>query len=302
MNSTSSPSPAAAGNPDAPTILSCIDGSVYSRSVTLHSAWAARRMNAAVQVLHTIAAPGHAAEPMDLSGSLGVDTRDELLAELVEIEQARNRLARERGKALLDEARALLVAEGVAGVSTLQQHGSLVEVVTRIEQDQTPDLLVIGKRGEAVDFATMHLGSNLERVIRSSRAPVLVAARKFEPIERFLVAYDGGPSVEKAIRYAIERPLLRGLQCRLLRAGRIDDKAEWYLQEAAEKLRQAGFAVETAAVPGDPDQVIAEQVRREGIQLLVMGAYGHSRIRQLIIGSTTTAMVRTCLVPVLMFR
>ncbi|MEO6054349.1 MAG: universal stress protein, partial [Chthoniobacterales bacterium] len=37
-------------------------------------------------------------------------------------------------------------------------------------------------------------------------------------------------------------------------------------------------------------------------QLLVMGAYGHSRIRQLMVGSTTTAMVRTCQVPVLMFR
>lgn len=148
----------------------------------------------------------------------------------------------------------------------------------------------------------MHLGSNLERVIRASRAPVLVAARKFEPIERFLIAYDGGPSVEKAIRHAIEQPLLRGLPCVLLRAGRIDDKAEWYLQEAAAKLRQAGFAVEAAAVAGEPDHVIAEEVRRRGIQLLVMGAYGHSRIRQLIIGSTTTAMVRTCLVPVLMFR
>lgn len=33
-----------------------------------------------------------------------------------------------------------------------------------------------------------------------------------------------------------------------------------------------------------------------------MGAYGHSRIREFILGSTTTTMVRTCLVPVLMFR
>jgi len=33
-----------------------------------------------------------------------------------------------------------------------------------------------------------------------------------------------------------------------------------------------------------------------------MGAYGHSRIRSLIIGSTTTEMIRSCKVPVALFR
>lgn len=36
--------------------------------------------------------------------------------------------------------------------------------------------------------------------------------------------------------------------------------------------------------------------------LLVMGAYGQSRISELFVGSTTTAMVRTGKVPVLLFR
>ena len=39
-----------------------------------------------------------------------------------------------------------------------------------------------------------------------------------------------------------------------------------------------------------------------GIVLLVLGAYGHSRIRQLIVGSTTTALLRLCSVPVLVLR
>ncbi|MBU2284983.1 MAG: universal stress protein, partial [Gammaproteobacteria bacterium] len=39
-----------------------------------------------------------------------------------------------------------------------------------------------------------------------------------------------------------------------------------------------------------------------GADLLVMGAYGHSRIRQLIVGSTTTALLRTSPVPVLVLR
>lgn len=48
--------------------------------------------------------------------------------------------------------------------------------------------------------------------------------------------------------------------------------------------------------------VIGQAVRDRRIDLLVMGAYGHRPIRQFILGSTTTTMVRTCLVPVLMFR
>lgn len=50
------------------------------------------------------------------------------------------------------------------------------------------------------------------------------------------------------------------------------------------------------------DGVIATAVIEDHIDLHVMGAYGHSPIRQFILGSTTTSMVRTCHIPVLMFR
>ncbi|HCI19813.1 MAG TPA: universal stress protein UspA, partial [Alphaproteobacteria bacterium] len=53
---------------------------------------------------------------------------------------------------------------------------------------------------------------------------------------------------------------------------------------------------------GEPEKVISDHVEQHSIDLLVMGAYGHSRIRNLMIGSTTTQMIRSCLVPVLLFR
>jgi nucleotide-binding universal stress UspA family protein len=43
-------------------------------------------------------------------------------------------------------------------------------------------------------------------------------------------------------------------------------------------------------------------VAQDYIDLLVMGAYGHSSIRQFIVGSTTSAMMRTVKIPVLLFR
>ncbi len=281
-------------------ILTCTDGSIYASSVYDHAAWAAKRSGASVHVLHMLDPHRERAELANLSGNLGLDSGQDLLSELVHFEETKNRLARERGKVILEQARQHLTDAGVKEVVVEQQHGELVESVTRMEEEA--GMVVLGKRGEAADFAKLHLGSNLERVIRSSIRPVLVASRKFDPIERFLIAYDGGPSAEKAIQFALEQPLLKGLSCHLVRAGKIDADAEWFLGETADKLRGAGYEVNAQSRPGDPEQVISDLIQEASIQLLVMGAYGHSRIRQLVVGSTTTAMIRTCRVPILMFR
>lgn len=281
-------------------ILTCTDGSIYAPSIYDHTAWAALRSDCSVHVLHMLDPHRERAEIVDISGNMGPDTEGELMSELVTLEQTKNRLAREQGRLLLEEAQRHLRDAGVSAIEIEQQHGELVESVTRMER--TADLVVMGKRGQSADFASLHLGSNLERVIRASIRPVLVASRKFVPIERFLIAYDGGASVEKAIQYAMDNPLLKGLGCHILRAGNIDAKAEYYVSETADKLRNAGYDVTTQVKAGDPEHVIAGVLETEHIQLLVMGAYGHSRIRQLMVGSTTTSMVRTCQVPVLMFR
>jgi nucleotide-binding universal stress UspA family protein len=67
-------------------------------------------------------------------------------------------------------------------------------------------------------------------------------------------------------------------------------------------LRDAGYAVEANFIQGQPDTAIAAYAESKKIDLLVMGAYGHSRLRNLIIGSTTTEMLRSCKIPVMLFR
>lgn len=281
-------------------ILTCTDGSIYAQSIYSHTAWAANRWNASVHLLHMLEPQHKAAGSVDFTGAIGPDTGEELLQQLVALEEEKSRLARERGKRLLEAAQAALQAKGVKTITTEQQHGELVESVTKIEQNS--DLVIMGKRGEHADFASLHLGSNLERVIRASFRPVLVASRHFTPIERFLIAYDGGPSIEKALQFAQEQPILKGVSCHLVRAGKIDAKAEKSLGEAAEKLKSAGYSVTVRVISGHPEKAIEQTVKDQDIQLLVMGAYGHSRIRNLIVGSTTTEMVRTCQIPVMLFR
>lgn len=280
-------------------IIALVDGSVYAQSVCDLAAWAAGRMSASVEVLHVLGRRETASAPADLSGNLEADERDELLSELAALDEQRAKLGLRHGRLVVDEAKARLQAAGVANVTAKLRHGDLVGAVEEFEA--SADLVVIGKRGEAADFAKGHLGSNLERVVRSSRKPVLVAARASRPMNRLLIAYDGGPSANKAVEHAIRDPLLRGLHCEILMVGSGSD-AQSRLDAASARLRAASFSVQASLKQGNPEEVIGNKVENDGIDLLVMGAYGHGRLRTLVVGSTTTLMVRRCKIPVLMFR
>ncbi len=281
-------------------LLACTDGSLYAPSLYQHSAWAAARLGTGVKVLHVLDPRRGLAHGADLTGAIGFNASAELTEELVKLEEAQARVARLKGKAILEDAAAQLRAAGIHQLETLQRHGTLVETLEELEP--AAELVALGKRGEHCDFARGHLGSEVERVIRTSVRPVLVVSRAFKPIERFLIAYDGGPSVLKAVEFVLESPLLRGLECHILRAGKVDDTARYYLEETVQRLRAAGYEVNGRAIGGPAAEVISSYVKEHGVDLLVMGAYGHSPIRQFILGSTTTTMVRTCQIPVLMFR
>ena len=279
-------------------IIALVDGSIYSRSVCENAAWIAARLSAPVEVLHVLGR--REAGSSDLSGAIGLGARTEILTELSAIDEARAKLMQRRGRAILDDAEAAIRAAGVTAVSARLRMGDLVEAVS--EAETGAGMTVVGKRGEAADFAAGHLGSNLERIARASRWPVWVAARAFRPVSKVLIAYDGGPSAMKAVDHAARSPLFAGLDVRLLTDGAESVDARRRLDGAQAILRGGGLEARADLVPGQPEAVIAETVERDGIDLLVMGAYGHTRIRSLIIGSTTTEMVRACRIPVLLFR
>lgn len=281
-------------------LMALIDGSVYSQSVCEHAAWASAGDGASVRLLHVLGRRGASSAPANLSGTLEIDGRDALLDELASLDEQQAQLAQRRGRVILDEAKARLEGAGLGEVVMTLRYDDLIETTLEFEADA--DLIVIGKRGEAADFAKLHLGSNLERVVRSSSKPVLVAARAFKPIKRFLVAFDGGASAMKAVDHIARSPVFSGLVGQLLTVGQDTAEARSKLDTAVKMLAAAGREVQADVVSGQADKVIASRVEEGGIDLLVMGAYGHSRIRNLIIGSTTTEMIRSCLIPVMLFR
>jgi len=281
-------------------ILACVDGSIYAQSVCDHAAWAATRMQVPVELVHSLGRRETSSSHYDLSGSLEFGEREALLADLTELDEKKSKVAARRGRLVLDQAAARLTEDGVPEVVHRLRHGDVADAIGDMEGDAR--LVIIGKRGEAADFAKGHLGSNLERVIRASKKPVLVASRAFQPIRRFMVAFDGGRSSPQIVERLIASPLLVDVACHLFMVGEPSGDAGERLHAAQKQLQDAGYDVTVGTASGDADEVIAERVKRDEIDLLVMGAYGHSRIRSLIVGSTTTRLIQSCAIPMLVIR
>ena len=278
-------------------ILVCTDGSAYSFVCYDYAAWMAQRTGAALEVLY-VSDLRQFEVPMvaDLSGSLGVQPYQAVLGKLQEFEQ-------ERAKAILEQARKHFAAKTPPPPATFTHKlGFLVDTFHDFESHV--DLIMLGKRGENANFATEHLGSTMERVVRASHKPCLVTSRAFKPVERALFAYDGSKSCQKALEFLATTSAFKDLELHLVTvaAHSAEEAALKTLQGAEGVLRAAGCAPVCQMLVGVADNEISTYVEGRGINLLIMGAYGHSRIRQLIIGSTTTAMIRHCKVPVLLFR
>ncbi len=278
-------------------IIACIDASRYATSVVDHAAWAASHLGAIVEVLHVIQRRDAISARHDLSGVVGLGAKSGLMEELTRIDEAQGRLAREQGKILLEAAEERLKAAGVP-VEVCHRHGGIVETV--IEREAEAHLVVIGKRGASADFAKGHLGSKVERVVRQSVKPVLVASRAFRTIARALIAFDGGMSARKAVSFAATSPLFQDVELHLVIAGGESDKNREALRWAREVLGERAKRAEIVA--GGADDVLIADAAQRGADLVIMGAYGHSPFRTLIVGSTTTAVIRGVTLPVLLFR
>ncbi len=281
-------------------LLVCIDGSVYADNLCTNAAWVAKHMNAEIDLLHVLRRPSDYQAPTDHTGLIGLDARSDLLEELTRVDEERGRLDQEKGKIILEHGAKILKEAGVETINLIHRRGSLVETIQEFED--SVEMIFMGKRGEHADVDSVFLGSNLEKVARAIHKPLFIVASVIRPIKRFLIAYDGKDSVRKAIDYLTDRPLIeKGVECHLLVVERA--KGDIQTSEAEQKLQQAGFTVMLKNEQSHHvDQVISSYVVENQIDLLITGAYSHSRMHSLLLGSTTASLIKACKVPLLMFR
>lgn len=281
------------------TVLACIDGSAFSDAVADYAGWIARRVDAPVTLLHNIE-HGHSADS-NLSGNLTPGEREELLEELTQLESRRSKILIEQGRRMLDSAYQRLIDSGVTKPALLQRHGSLMDSL--IEMEEEIRVLVLGVRGEAHGREASALGTQLEPVIRAIHRPVLVVNREFQRIpERLMIAYDGNEAAGKGLDMVTMSPLYRGMECHLVQVGDNSSRDQAILAKGVEILRQAGFDVTGSNLTGDVEDALLQYQQAHKIDLMVMGAFGHSRLRELLFGSNTLSMLTYARIPLLLLR
>jgi len=276
-------------------ILACVDQSPYADYVADYAAWAARKLVLPLELLHIIDRHQEISASTDHSGAIGVDAQENLLNQLTEEEGTRARQVRDRGRVFLNGLRQRCEVNETISVDTRQRYGQLLSALE--EQQQDVALYVLGRRGESAAHTRRDLGRHVEMISRQVRRPILTVAGEFIEPRRALIAYDGKRMTRRCVELIAKNPALNDIPVHVIMSGKRATDADKHLQWAKNTLNTAGFTVETAYLPGDPEQEITRAIGEREADLLVMGAYSRSPLRSLILGSRTNDLLRASQVP-----
>lgn len=281
-------------------VRACLDNSPLAPIVSDMGAWAARQLELPLELIHAIKKHIEAADPSDHSGTIGIDATSHLLEELAEQDTARSHDDRERGRALLERYRMHLESTTEVTVDVRMRWGNLDETVAHLQASTS--LYVLGRNGESGSNTKDSLGSNLEATIRTLNVPVLIVAREAHRPTRVVYAFDGSAANRAGVKWISESPLLKGLPIHLIAAGPVGSNRGAQLEEAVKTLSDAGFSTTANLQQGPPVEVITSAIMSHHADLLVMGAYAHSKMSKLFRKSTTNAVLKKTTASALILR
>jgi nucleotide-binding universal stress UspA family protein len=277
------------------SILVALDGSEHAQAAARYAIWLAERLQATVIGMHVVdvvSIVGSGSFIHDLSGSLGFEPYLDFSSKMREA-------LHERGRTLLDGFLAQCDEHGVRAEVHL---GSGLVANEVSEQARTADLVLVGHRGMNERFSTGLLGGTTESLTRKCPKPVLVVPMEFQPITRQLLAYDGSERAAAAMHHAAELAVALALPLTVLHVGKDESAAERVLDEARRYLASYRLDVECLYRPGHANEMIVEVMSDGTYDLLIIGAYGHSRIIEMVLGSTTEFVLRNTSTPVFLCR
>jgi nucleotide-binding universal stress UspA family protein len=276
-------------------ILIPIDGSDYGKTAVTYGIYIAAKLDARLTGLHVVDVRLMQGPVFtDISGSIGLPPYQEFLPAIESSLEA-------KAEEILKEFRELCEAGGIHP-ETKKITGVIDEAIIE-EGRKCCDWILLAQRGEHFHIGSgAILGSTAQSVVRNSGKPVVVTPEHFRKINRMALAYDGSPPAQNALNLAAE----------------LSAQAAWPLsvviitddQALGAKLTEKTEAfLNTRAVDGTililkgkEDKELLKFIREGTVDLLVMGAYGHNRLREVLLGSTTSAVIRKSTIPVLLTR
>ena len=159
------------------------------------------------------------------------------------------------------------------------------------EEARSGDILVVGQRGENARFARAIVGSTTEDVVRSSPRPVLVTPLAFRAPGRLLFPYDGSPSAETALRFYVN--MLCGVTGELVVLSVTEQMEENFpYEQEFSYLGTHGITYRFVVETGRPIEVIPAVAQRENADMILVGAHGRQKLREYLLGSTASHLIR----------
>jgi nucleotide-binding universal stress UspA family protein len=140
----------------------------------------------------------------------------------------------------------------------------------------------------------------LDQLVTATGVPVLAlpSGVSSDLGQTILVGWNGSREATRAVHDAL--PFLQAARAVILCA--VGDEAAVSLEAAAAMLRRHGLAVHPHKMDepgGDAGEILLAQAAAHGADLLVIGTYGHTRLRELVFGGATRHVLRTATLPVL---
>jgi nucleotide-binding universal stress UspA family protein len=273
---------------------------VATDEVALSTAFAvAKKFSAHMDVMHV------RADPRTMIPYIGEGMSGALIEEMIaSAEQQADERAKRVHKTFDDWRSAAGIAMGESAVdgpncAWIEEVGRADTCVAR--RGRVADLVVISRAQE--ENAVTTITETLEAALMDSGKPLLVApsAAPSAVGNHVAVAWNGGQEAARAVTAAI--PFLGAAQhVTILTVGDPSppeanaEALAGYLgshgiEAAVQKLEESG---------GSVSQTLLEAAGKAGADLMVMGAYTHSRLRELVFGGVTYEVLSAASIPVLM--
>lgn len=259
-------------------ILVCLDGGVSDSSIIDAALYLGQKLKAklhglTIQDILTLEGP----LMYDISGAMAFIPQLNLLEET-------RKVLEERSKNILTGFVSACNAAGVAHQESIAE-GIIHKVI--LEKSQLSDLILLGRRGLNYELDKELLGSTADRVVSKSKTPVMVLTHGFSEFKNPLLAYDGSPHAREAMTTAAQLCVDLQLPLTILNVSKDKKESEQILSEAKQYLDSYKIVTKYERSEGNPHHEVPAYVKTHNHDLLILGARGHGRLVDFILGSTT---------------
>ncbi|MBT9503475.1 MAG: universal stress protein [Burkholderiaceae bacterium] len=260
------------------------------------AAWAALRIDVPLVIQQRTEAPPRFIPMGDFNGAIWLGPSGAMLNDLA----IEDRLRHAR-RCTADEQRLLAARRHAQALMDAPVEGSLTSGGPASETDSVLVVRSAPRRGRAGGRPSLEPGLDCE--LRTTKCPMLLAPSvSLSPPELVVIAFDGSIGACDRIERLRGHALLTGLPVLLAMAGAISPMATERLHQARQMLQAGRFSVESTRLQGPPALAIPALLSAQRPALLVMGAFGGSRLRRWVSGSTTASLLLASPVPVLIQR